>query len=207
MATIVLESQAETVRLAVFLACTHLWSCFHCQMPGARCSGGPRMGYRLRHWHSESGKTKEGCVYAYLSLQVYIETCSAWFAWNGLHLCMHDCSHLAYKALIGFEAFICSLPSWVHSLLWDLWDLTSAEVPSDSEVRGRRRKAKEVSCTLSCVVLQSGRILFDCTREDWIVSHLLLLYSQKRPTAERTASLLWFRLKAWVYLTVPLLGI
>ena len=142
MAQSILELRAETVRLAVFLACTHLWTCLHCQMPGARCSGGPRMGYRLRHWHSESGKTKEGCVYAYLSLQVYIDTCSAWFAWNGLHLCMHDCSHLAYKALIGFEAFICSLPSWVHSLLWDLWDLTSAEVPSDSEVRGRRRKRK-----------------------------------------------------------------
>ena len=149
MATIVLESQAETVRLAVFLACTHLWTCFHCQMPGARCSGGPRMGYRLRHWRSESGKTKQGCVYVCLSLQMSIETCSAWFAWNGLHLCMHDCSHLAYKALIGFEAFICSLPSWVHSLLWDLWDLTSAEVPSDSEVRGKRRRKRSVAYFLA----------------------------------------------------------
>ena len=129
MAQFVLELRAETVRLAVFLACTHLWTCLHCQMPGARCSGGPRMGYRLRHWRSESGKTKQGCVYACLSLQMSIETCSAWFAWNGLHLCMHDCSHLAYKALIGFEAFVYSLPSWVHSLLWDLWDLIICRGP------------------------------------------------------------------------------
>ena len=50
------------------------------------------------------------------------------------------------------------------------------------------RKAKEVSCTFACVLLQGGRILFDCTREYWIASHLLLLYSQRRPTAEHTAS-------------------
>ena len=42
-----LESRAETVRLAVFLAHAHLWTCIHCQMPGARCSGGPRMGYLI----------------------------------------------------------------------------------------------------------------------------------------------------------------
>ena len=50
------------------------------------------------------------------------------------------------------------------------------------------RKAKEVSCTFACVLLQGGRILFDCTGEYLIASQLLLLYSQERPTAEHTAS-------------------
>ena len=163
MATTVPELQAETVRPVVSLTCTHLWTCFHCQMPGARCSGGPRMGYRLRHWRSESGKTKQGCVYVCLSLQMSIETCSAWFAWNGLHLCMHDCSHLAYKALIGFESFRSQLAKLGAQL-------ALGSVGSDHLQRSHRtaqseggRKAKEVSCTLACVLLQGGRILFDCT--------------------------------------------
>ena len=180
MATTVPELQAETVRPVVSLTCTHLWTCFHCQMPGARCSGGPRMGYRLRHWRSESGKTKQGCVYVCLSLQMSIETCSAWFAWNGLHLCMHDCSHLAYKALIGFESFRSQLAKLGAQL-------ALGSVGSDHLQRSHRtaqseggRKAKEVSCTLACVLLQGGRILFDCTGEYLIASLLLFIVYAKK---------------------------
>ena len=62
-----------------------------------------------------------------------IKACAAWFS-----LCLHDCSHLAFS----FKAFSSQLAKLGAQLALDLWDLTSAEVPSDSEVRGKR-KAKE----------------------------------------------------------------
>ena len=42
------------------------------------------------------------------------------------------------------------------------------------------RKAKEVSCTFACVLLQGGRILFDCTREYLIASRLLFIVFAKK---------------------------
>ena len=108
-----------------------------------RVAGDPEWGTVYDTGAVKAGKQNKGCVYVVLSLQMFIGVCTAWSAWNGLLLCLHDCSHLAfsYKAYKSLFS-VGSLPSWLHSLIWDLWDLTSAEVPSDSEVRGRRRKRK-----------------------------------------------------------------
>ena len=157
------------------------------------------MGYRLRHWRSESGKTKQGCVYVCLSLQMSIETCSALFAWNGLHLCMHDCSHLAYKALIGFEAFICSLPSWVHSLLWDLWDLIICRGPVGQRSPREEKKSKRGQLHIRlCLIagwthsVRLHRRVFDCIS--------IAVYCIRKEGLRQSIPpvLLWFRLKAWL---------